>query len=423
LPASLDKIRTGIAVTIVALFSAPAHAGGGVMLTSEARLHPLVQASASYDSNPHRSSGDAVVGDVVLRGQGGFEIAVPSDRMDVRMSNLLSYDHYLGLGGQIAGQSTAGLSTIKGRSSLSLVANKKGRVRIGVRGGVNRLDDPEPLNLGVRQGRWNTSGAAFLEWRPGGRALGLKPSASVASDIYDANGEEGALKDNRLTPSLRLDFDWRFLPRTQIIFNNAWTTAIYTNDEAQNGFADPVSSELGLMGQVTPRISAILAAGYSGSQFFLSSNGEPLHTFSGRAELRYDERRKSTWRLGFKRALEPVAMFGFLTDNSVYARYQERFRAGLKVNSVLKGSLRSFGSLNANEVIALASGDARADAVGSFGLSVLWQPNRSWLLGVTNNFEMFSTNSSFKAAGTTGDIFVDPSFTRNVSMLVFEAKY
>ena len=423
----MNRNRLILAVVGFGLASAPALADGGIKLTSEARAHPLMQAGFAFDSNPHRSTGDTADGDGFLLMQGGFELVVPSDRLDVRMNNVISYHHYLGLmadPGREIGNNTANLSTVKGGSALQLLGNRKGKLRWGLAGKANRLDEPEPLNLGVRQGRWSTGSDAFIEWRPGGGALGMKPAVGVAFDNYDSSGGDGALELNKSVPSVRLDFDWRFLPRTQFVFNNHWTTSIYSNDPDANGYADPISSEIGVMGQVSPRLSAILAVGYSGSQFLTSERGEVVHTVSGQAELRYDERRKTTWRLGIRRRLLPVSVFGFMADNSAYARYSEKFIGGLRVVTQLKGSLRTFGAqTTSQDIIQIAGGAARADVTAGFDINVLWQPQRWWVAGLTNRFEYFTTNSQFKSAGAAGNSLIDPSFGRNLTMLVFEAKY
>lgn len=416
-----------IAVMVVLAVPTAALAGRGIRLTDEARMHPLGQTGVAFDSNPHRQKSGNAFGDLFLILQGGFEIAIPSDRLDVRMSNLVSYHHYLGLSGSNeGGQSTAALSTVKGGTSLQLLGNRRGRVRWGTAAKIHRLDEPEPLNLGVRQGRWRVGGDLFVEWRPGGKALGMKPSVRFTQDSYDASGGVGAAKLDRFAPGARLDFDWRFLPRTQIVLNNAWQWAYYPNDAGANGFADPVSSEVGLMGQVTPRLSAIIAGGYASTQFLLSTQPTgAAQTFTGHVELRYDERRKVTWRLGARRRVLPTTMFGYMTDNSVYARYSERYRHGFRVVSQLTGSLRSFGALTATDVITITEGNERSDLNASLNVSLLWQPKKWWMAGVTERFEYFTTNSAFKQAGVGAEAgtITDPSFGRNLMMLVFEAKY
>ncbi len=392
-------------------------------------MHPLIQTGFAFDSNPHRASGDTADSDGFLLLQGGFELAIPSDRLDVRMNNVISYHHYLGLMADPAratSNNTANLSTVKGGTAIQLLGNRKGKVRWGAAGKINRMDEPEPLNLGVRQGRWSNGLDSFVEWRPGGGALGIKPAASLMYDSYDESGGAGASKLNKLAPGLRLDFDWRFLPRTQFVINNHWTSVTYTNDEEANGYADQVSSEIGVMGQVSPRLSAIIAVGYSGSQFLTSDKDtdNATHTVSGQAEIRYDERRKVTWRLGFRRRLLPVSVFGFITDNSAYARYSEKYHGGLRVVTQLKASLRTFGSqISAQDVILITQGTARADRTIGFDANLLWQPQKWWVAGLTNRFEFFDSNTRFKTAGAAGDGLVESGFARNLTMLVFEAKY
>ncbi len=418
------QFRGVFAVLSLVALALPAAAGNGIKLTSESTMHPMMQGGLAFDSNPHRSTGDTADSDMFMLLLGGFELAIPSDRLDVRMNNTISYHHYLGLMASAGTrQNTTLLSTVKGGTALQLLGNRKGKARWGVAAKINRLDEPEPLNLGVRQGRWSNSADAFVEWRPGGRALGLKPSGSLGLDIYDGVGS----KLNKTTPGMRLDLDWRFLPRTQIVMNNAWTVAYYTNDTEQNGHADPVSSEIGFMGQVSPRLSAILAVGYSGSQFMLSDEANAknaLHTFSGQAEVRYDERRKVTWRLGVRRRLMPVSSFGIMLDNSAYARYSEKYRGGFRVVTQLKGSLRTFGAqVTGQDIISITGGAQRADYTVGFDANLLWQPGKSWMAGLTNRAEFFGTNSVFQSAGEGSTGAVNPGFFRNLTMLVFEAKY
>ena len=90
----------------------------------------------------------------------------------------------------------------------------------------------------------------------------------------------------------------------------------------------------------------------------------------------------------------------------------------------LKGSLRTFGAqTTSQDIIQIAGGAARADVTAGFDINVLWQPQRWWVAGLTNRFEYFTTNSQFKSAGAAGNSLIDPSFGRNLTMLVFEAKY
>ena len=113
-----------------------------------------------------------------------------------------------------------------------------------------------------------------------------------------------------------------------------------------------------------------------------------------------------------------------MTDNSVYARYSEKFIGGLRVVSQIKASARTFGAqTSAQDIMQITTGDARADITAGFDVNILWQPQRWWVAGLTNRFEYFTTNTRFKSAGAAGDSLIIPDFGRNLTMLVFEAKY
>ena len=84
------------------------------------------------------------------------------------MSNIINYHHYLGLEDDpLTPGGTGRLSTVKGGSAIQMLGNRKGKVRWGLAGKLNRMDEPEPLNLGVRQGRWSRPASlthAQVEW-------------------------------------------------------------------------------------------------------------------------------------------------------------------------------------------------------------------------------------------------------------------
>ena len=87
----------------------------------------------------------------------------------------------------------------------------------------------------------------FVEWRPSGGALVLslrRVLFMIRMMLLMVKAQRNSIKSLRGFD----DFDWRFLPRTQFVINNHWTSVTYTNDEAANGYADPVSSEIGVMG-------------------------------------------------------------------------------------------------------------------------------------------------------------------------------
>ncbi|HBU47476.1 MAG TPA: hypothetical protein DEB46_04120, partial [Myxococcales bacterium] len=156
-----------------------AERGGGIRLTDEARLHPFIQTALAYDNNPNLLPTNTV-GDALFIIEGGGEIYVPSDVLEMRARLALNYNYYLGLGNAdtdgdgVDDVATDGLSAAKGGAELQLLGNKKRRLRWGLALRSNRVDDPTPLIVGSRTGRLYSTLNLLLEWRPGGQAMGFK---------------------------------------------------------------------------------------------------------------------------------------------------------------------------------------------------------------------------------------------------------
>jgi hypothetical protein len=401
----------------------------GVRLTDEARLHPLVQAAFAWDSNPNFLS--EASGDAMLIVEGGFEVLVPSDKLELRLSTKLNYNHYFGVatdGEDETQTSTSKLSGFKFDGNVQVLANRRGRMRWGLMERLRRLDDPQPQVLGARQGRWNSRTGGFMMWRPGGQAMGFKPSFALAADFYDPSAVDGyhPEKYNQMSPELKFDFDWRFLPRTSVIWNTRWATSVYPNEESGSLVSDPLSSEIGLMGQVSARMSIILAAGYAQSTlYFAEAAAEPSAV--GHAEVRYDEDRRRVFRLGFRRQMTTAQLHGYATDNQIYARYSERYRGGFRLLTNTSVSMRSYGPTTNQELIKISDGSStRFDISGKVNVSLLWQPKKWWVAGVTNRLDLLDTNALFSrpTGGNPGDVSeTDPGYFRNLTMLLFEAKY
>lgn len=417
-----------------------AAAGGGIRLTDEARLHPFFQAAFAYDNNPNLLPVDPV-GDALLIVEGGGEIFVPSEALEMRARLALNYNHYMGLGNSdtngdgVDDVQTDGLSTVKGGGELQLLGNKKRRLRWGLALRSNRVDDPTPLIVGSRTGRLYTTGQLFMEWRPGGQAMGFKLQPNLALDLYDGlSAEEKALGvtsdptvANSQRVGLRADYDWRIFPRTQFVLNNSWTVS-----SSKDATSNPLNSEVGLMGQFTPQLSAIVAGGYAMSSLMSSYNKDgddapaaDTSTFIGQVEVRYDEKRSTTTRVGYRRALLPAAFHGTMQNNQFYFRYYSRFGRGLRTLFNAQYDLRIFGALTGEKLNTLIKnqGDERIDHQVTVNASVLYQPKRNWLAGVSLRPDYVDTSATFnQGTAEEPEYATDTGYLRLMLMFMFEAK-
>ncbi|MEC7751139.1 MAG: hypothetical protein VX405_06525 [Myxococcota bacterium] len=417
-----------------------AERGGGIRLTDEARLHPFVQTALAYDNNPNLLPTNTV-GDALFIIEGGGEIYVPSDVLEMRARLALNYNYYLGLGNAdtdgdgVDDVATDGLSAAKGGAELQLLGNKKRRLRWGLALRSNRVDDPTPLIVGSRTGRLYSTLNLLLEWRPGGQAMGFKIQPNGSYDAYDGLNAEEAAKGATYDPTaanstrygLRADYDWRIFPRTQLVLNNSWMVS-----RSQDTTSNPLNSEIGFMGQITPQISAIVAGGYalSGLVDSLNLGGDgqaaaDTSTFIGQFEVRYDEKRSTTTRVGFRRALLPAAYHGTMQNNQFYFRYYSRFGRGLRALFNAQYDLRIFGALTGDKLQTLINvgGDDRIDHQVSVNGSLLYQPKRNWLAGVSVRPDYVATNSSFnKGTPEEPEYAAESGYLRLMLMFMFEAK-
>ena len=416
-----------------------AERGGGIRLTDEARLHPFVQTALAYDNNPNLLP-SAPVGDALLIIEGGGEIYVPSDVLEMRARLALNYNYYLGLGNTdrdgdgVDDLRTDSLSAAKGGAELQLLGNKKRRLRWGLALRSNRVDDPTPLIVGARTGRLYSTFNGLLEWRPGGQAMGFKIQPMGAYDAYDglsaaeaANSDYDPTAANSTRYGIRADYDWRIFPRTQLVFNNSWLVS-----ESQDATSNPLNSEVGFMGQITPQLSAIVAGGYALSSILESRNkggdGNPAadtSTFIGQVEVRYDEKRSTTSRVGYRRALLPAAFHGTMQNNQFYFRYYSRFGRGLRALVNAQYDPRIFRALTGDKLNTLirTGGDDRIDHQVSVNGSLLYQPKKNWLAGFSLRPDFVATNSTFNQGTEAEPEYADESgYLRLMLMFMFEAK-
>ena len=376
-----------------------AERGGGIRLTDEARLHPFVQTALAYDNNPNLLPANTV-GDALFIIEGGGEIYVPSDVLEMRARLALNYNYYLGLGNAdtdgdgVVDVTTDGLSAAKGGAELQLLGNKKRRLRWGLALRSTRVDDPTPLIVGSRTGRLYSTLNLLLEWRPGGQAMGFKIQPNGSYDAYDGLNAEEAAKGATYDPTaanstrygLRADYDWRIFPRTQLVLNNSWMVSrsqdTTSNPLNRNWFhgANHALDFSYCRRRIRPS-GLVVSLNLSGD----GQAAADTSTFIGQFEVRYDEKRSTTTRVGFRRALLPAAYHGTMQNNQFYFRYYSRFGRGLRALFNAQYDLRIFGALTGDKLQTLINvgGDDRIDHQVSVNGSLLYQPKRNWLAGVS----------------------------------------
>ncbi len=157
-------------------------------------------------------------------------------------------------------------------------------------------------------------GRATLEWR-----LGYNLIASWFDD--DARFGQFNYLGHEINSRLR----WRFLPKTAVVWEAAFTPTSYTNAGAGSTglFSSyPIRTRAGLNGLITEKIQLTVLAGYHGTFF---SGGDNADTVIGQAELRWIISGLTSLRVGFQRDVQGSFFGNFYIRNRGYANFQQSF--------------------------------------------------------------------------------------------------
>lgn len=218
---------------------------------------------------------------------------------------------------------------------------------------------------------WTNRGEAVVTFRPGGRALDLDLGYTNALYLYDnlpKSQQHGALFEARL----------RFLPKTSLLFHSD-ISFFSTNESGTTpaGMPNPTGGTLGptrkstpynllvgLVGQVTERLSAQLTAGFGDSLtwqdgFFSGGTAaDNRRNFIATALFAYAFGDSALFSLGYQRKIVPIIVLDSYLSNALQARLVwgiGRMSLGL----FGEYSFISYSRIDANPQLLV--GDARAD--------------------------------------------------------------
>ncbi len=309
-------------------------------MVGSGRLHPYVQADSHYVINPgyNTRSGD----DVVLVIRPGAELDLPSDKLDLKGHGELEYQRYLGLNNKI----TQDYSTLAGQLGLNSIINKQGALVLNLHETLVRSADPGQIQPGVRLRHTTNDVGAGADFRPGGGALIFTGQYSFFIDRYDrtdnASSDPKNLDNTRHMPGVRVA--WKFLPKTAVF---AEATGLITRFPNAGTAADSnlVLAYLGASGNITPRISALLKAGYGNT---LISGSDNFNSFVGQAEFNYAFTETTGFRVGVLRTAQPTSLLKYFALNRMYAGVRQAFGARIQAELNVGYDYLQFGSPTEN---------------------------------------------------------------------------
>jgi hypothetical protein len=133
--------------------------------------------------------------------------------------------------------------------------------------------------------RDTVAAGAGVTWRPGGGLFDWRLGYAFAYNFFELAPFKPL---NNYTNTINMRGRWRFLPRTALLYEGAYTWLTYPSHAQQTDGA-VVSSSIGLNGLLTDRLALLGLVGWAGT-FYDSRASEPPQQFDsiiGRAEVKW----------------------------------------------------------------------------------------------------------------------------------------
>lgn len=248
----------------------------GLKLGEKTRLHVGMDVGVGFDTNPNYTTmSSALVGDLVLAVRPSLKLEVPSELIGVEAGTRINFLNYFG----IMDTRTSALRQLDGDAHLGIEVNRGGQFGFALRDRVTRSVDPGMASLGARLARLRNDFSTGVEWRPGGGLLNIALTYDLGLEFYDPKTAPSFLDDlglyvsnnqiqdpgsfNNMEHKLKLRTEWRFLPKTGLFFDVYGSSFSYFDPTTSNLGTYPLGLDIGLMGQLTGKLSGVAKLGYN----------------------------------------------------------------------------------------------------------------------------------------------------------------
>ncbi len=309
-------LTAGAVVAGSATVAAQPTAESGVKLGDKSRLHAKLDLSTIYDTNAFRQNDDENVSDNWrLLINPGLLLDIPGNSFALQWRGDMSITQFLDDIPPDAGESTR----VGGSTGLRLRAgSEKSTVGFTLANSLTRtpvyLSEPSAITADeVRFPQWLNRGEARVIVRPGGRALeldfGYRNFVSIYDELPDSHSHLGLFEAR-----------WKFLPKTMVLFTTDF--GYFANEGAREGNdATPLNIQVGLIGQLTARLSTDLRVGYGNSlvwdndELFGTTAEGSQDTPTVSAFLTYQAGDRLAITGGYERTVTPLILFdSFIND-------------------------------------------------------------------------------------------------------------
>ncbi|QDE96004.1 hypothetical protein [Myxococcus xanthus] len=344
--------------------------GGNGFKVGNGRLHPYFDLETRLDSGvgyfsptsnaePNSDPVSAnLASDVALRFRPGFRLEIPSSTLAFNLGANLDYVMYTGL----VTKNSSAASRMEGAADLTARFNPDAPLTLEVSNQFARSDRTRTAAVGVGVLSLFNEARVKTPWRPGGGALELTPSVAYAVEFFQPLSSVSPVgcTESVCDPAAVERFDygnlrvgaegrWRFLPKTAVVLDTHLDVRSYFNDSTPGASLLRIMG--GVAGLVSPKVAVTAKAGWG--QNFGSTGGG---TFLGQMEGTYLYSPTLSFKAGYLRTLEPVAAYGFFTDNRGYGEVRALFGGKLTVSGGLAVDFLRFDGGRKDTVVGVNIG-------------------------------------------------------------------
>ena len=371
-----------------------------------------------------------LTGDVVLAIRPTLKLNIPGELMALEAGVRLNYLEYLG----VMNAATRSLRQMDGDAHLALELNRGGQFGFAFKDRLTRAVDPGVASLGAKLARLRNDLSTGVEWRPGGGLLSFNLTYNFGIEFYDPRGTPSFLDTlglyasnnqiadptafNNMDHQLKLRTEWRFFPKTGMFLDIYGGYHGYLGSTT-NIATYPLGVNIGLMGQLTGKLSGVASLGYANPMVI--QNGQvATATFIGavgQLELRYALNELNVVTMGIRRVVRPVYLYTFFTDNRVYAQSKHQLMQRLELTTRAAYAMLAFDASTGNQTqTVIAGGSNRFDHVIEGDLQVRYFI-MDWLsVSLSDQVSLRFTN----AGDSNGSNY---SYWKNLVLLSLTANY
>ncbi len=308
-------------------------------------LHPGIGAEVGYDSNVFYAD-EAEEGTGLLRVSPHFYLSTRTRRSEdsppptIRFRGGVSAAYYGYFATQYGDDIGESISTSAG---LDLIVLPERPFNITFTEEVTRTIRPFTETSGADPtfARWRNDVGVRLGFASKGNVLRGGLGYVFGLDAFEATIFED---NNSFTHTVKLDTDWKFLPKTTLLYDANVAFQDYPNADTSSAtrLSDNVrlASRVGINGILTPRISLTALVGYGAGFYEL---GEDYDDIAGALEARFKASQTLRFALGYERGYHSSFVGNYVRRDRGYATGDLMIGGAFLLSAKLFGGLYSYG--------------------------------------------------------------------------------